>query len=144
MSKSLDIMNNIVSTLKGINGSPSYNNTMRDRQVSLGNLHPDIIPKDGWPHFAAVLNEEPREREPGRYRKELIIDIVCSFRRKKDSPIEPWLEDVEVSLLQDVKRGGYAFETFVSNIQRETELNEDIQIYVMTVSCPTLVNFGTT
>jgi hypothetical protein len=136
-------MNDLVSTIQGINGSPTYTNAMRDNQVGLGEVQWAQLPADAWPNFRVVLSSEPREREPGRYRKELQIDIICAFKTRRDAPYEPWLEDIEKAILTDVTRNGLAIETFVNNIERETQVLQEPAIYIMNVTCPTLVDVGT-
>jgi len=143
MSQAIEIMEDLVTTIRAIDDS-TLGVKMRDIQVTFGDKHPDTINFDQFPHFSVVLLDQPGEREPSFEKIVMNVQIVGTFRRDKDAPYEKWLEAIKYAVTRDVSRGRRAIETFVSNIARETLLNESRQIYVMDLRIPFTVAFGDT
>lgn len=111
MSKINDIVANIVSTIQGINGAPTYTNTIANaysndkRQVEAGERHFGEIPIDQFPHFSVVIKNELRNKEPQFFRRESLIEIIGKFRDMNQVNVASWLADVEIALSQDIRRG---------------------------------------
>lgn len=133
MSRAGDIKDNLVTTLQSINGSPTYNYTMRSIQVDGSAKAVSYIADDQWPHFCVVYKEESREKEPGHYKRTINFDIVCMFQNPENGEVENWLEDIEKAISVDCTRGGKAYETWVPLIERDSGAIEDTQIYRMSV-----------
>ncbi len=138
-----NIITNITTVLKAINGPSTYTNTMKDHQVVARAVFENEISDDAFPNFSIVFNAEQRQKEPGRLKKVLAIDIVCSFEMPLSGEVEAWLADIEKALSIDVTRGGNAYETWIPSMQRNSDVLDEIQIYIINVEVSTLANFGT-
>lgn len=130
------------NTSSSVSTPTTYTNTIREAQVIGHAIYQDQIPEDAYPNFSIVFNSETREKEPGRLKKTLQVDIVCAFVQPGAGEVESWLEDIELALAQDVTRGHNAYETWIPSMQRNSDVSEEIQIYIINVECKTLANFG--
>jgi hypothetical protein len=139
------IISNLQTTLQGINGIAPYTNaiTNSDAQIIPHAVYESRIAYDGYPNFSIVFNSEQRQKEPGRLKKILSVDIVCAFRDPQTNEVESWLADIEKVLSIDVTRGGNAYETWIPSMQRNSDVSEEIQIYIINVEIRTLADFGT-
>jgi len=142
MSTESNIIDNLVTTLRSINGSPTYVNTIRPQQVEESSQFDSEIELDQYPHFALGFNASQRIKEPGQLKKTLTIDIICTFQDSTVSEVESWLSDVEKVLSIDIRRGGNAFETWIPSIQRNGDVLDDLQVYIMNVEIQTITAFG--
>lgn len=142
MSRAGSVVSNIETTIRTINGPSTYTNTIKEHQVLSRATFNNEISDDAYPNFSIVFNSEQREKEPGRLKKVLQIDIVASFNNPVSGEVESWLTDVEKVLSVDVTRGGYAYETWIPSIQRNSDIFDEVQIYIMNVEVSMLVDFG--
>jgi hypothetical protein len=142
MSQASDIRDNIIAAIRAINGSPTYTNRIREGQVDAFAQDHSVIEDDNFPHFAVVLQSEQREREPGHQKKILNFEIIASFFQPKTNEVESHLADIEKALNVDIRRGGFAYETYLSQIDRDSGALEEIQIYLLTVEVSTLSDYG--
>ena len=133
MSKLNSIVSNIITTIQGINGSPTYTNTIANafndnsNQVEQGDRALGEIPEDQFPHFGVVPVSETRTKEPNFLRNEAICEIVCKFRDESQSNAMDWVADVEIALAQDVRRGitTYVHDSWISQITWDSQVFRD-------------------
>lgn len=136
------IISNIQTTLLTISTASSYNYTIRTNQVGTREQFDSGIPEDGFPFFAIDFKSEIRLKEPGRLKKILNIDIICHFENPLMSTLESWFSDIERVLAVDHTRGGYAYETWIPSMNRNSDILDELQVYIINVEVRTLQNYG--
>jgi hypothetical protein len=113
------ILSNLVTTLQGITGSPTYKTTVQ--RVTLAGIDPSAITVD--PAILVV----PARVAASDDRLELIMGtmtttLVLALRDQTTAeagganvptPVYDFIEDVRLALLTDVTRGGFARDTHV-------------------------------
>lgn len=145
--KSFSIVSAIVTAIQGIDGTPTYDNTVDSNKQVVAKLVPvHAIKKDLFPFFCVYHAGETRTKEPSHLLNVLDIQIQCFFvnvEQKADGYVEKWLKDIEVALAADVRLGlSYVHDTFVESIVRDTEEIPQVQIFTLNVPVTYSFQFG--
>lgn len=100
----------IVETIRSINGAPTYENVVQNHESQGINQVEDfhrpmgMIPEDQFPHFNVVYKGEDKIKEPSHFKSVAQICIYVTFRNSSESEIASWLSDLEIALYQDTRR----------------------------------------
>lgn len=140
------ILQNIIDTIAGIDGLPTYTNTIAATQVSDSDIELDkhITDMTVFPYFAVVNGQESRIYEPSFNRVEVVFDILCTFKDLGELAINSYIDDIERALAVDVTRGTTeCWESKILNVSRDSyRLAESFRRSVISVQCIYGYRFG--
>lgn len=150
MSKASSIIDNVISTIQGINGGATYANTMPNNsfngvsQVEQGQRHASKIPPDQFPHVNVLFGNEHRTTEPSFILSEFMINLDVTFNNSTEAEIASWLSDIEIALAQDIRRGSTTFvhDSYVRDIDWDSGAFDPIRIIKMQIYCRYSFPFG--
>lgn len=144
-----EVLNNIETTLAGINGSAGgYNYT--PGLVKLGLRHFQEVPEDKFPAlFIAGADEKRNNETNSRFRSVMSVAIVGYIRSESDDreqavkDLSKIISDVTKALYVDHRRGGYSTYTEVAEVETDQGDFHPYAGFRMTVECDYRAAFST-
>lgn len=142
MSLMKDVQDNIVTTLRSINGSPTYTHTMVDSRVEAGGE--TLSGLSDVPAFRVVRVDQQFEKQPSNLQYcRMFFSIMMIFLNETEQEVDDWIEDVVKAVTTDITRSSLVHETWVSSIDHSPEVLNDLRIYKVNVECNAQMQFGT-
>jgi len=142
MTLAKDIQDDIITTLQGINGAPTYNNTMISSRVKAGDE--DLGGLIDVPAFRVIRGEDDFDRLPqNRAYRILQFEIKMVFMHADEDKVDSWIEDVVKAIAQDKTRGGNCHETWINTIGHSPEVLDHVLVYRVGIECRSESQFGT-
>lgn len=142
------ILENIITTIEGINGLPTYTNTITDAQVKDAELdldqHITEIPDTSFPFFSVINGEEARNYEPTFNRVECQFLILCTFKNLTELQMNSYIDDIERALAVDITRGTTeCWESKILNVTKDSyRLAENFRRWTITLQAIYGYKFG--
>jgi len=137
-----NIQDNLVSTIQGINGTPTYTNTVEESWVISRSENVSSMTSD--PFIEVVRGDQAFQKHPSnRQLTNCSYTIEFKTLNLTQTEVDTWLVDIITAITADITRGGYAFETFPTLINHSGETIENFRVYRINIECLAEIAFGT-
>jgi hypothetical protein len=132
------ILENIVTTVKGIDRTPNFVNTISAAQVKDSDLDLDrhISEMHLFPFFCVINGENPRVYEPSFTRNLANFQILCTFKNSTEKEMNLYIDDIERALAVDITRGTQeCWESKILSVAKDSYRVAEFRRWIVNVQC---------